>query len=549
MMRTLCSSLLVVAVALQLPAIANAHFLWLVRHVDNDAGTQLHLYFGETAEPDDPDLLDRVADANGWQIDANGEVKQLKFEKSSASLQAKLGDAPKNSMFVLQRDLGVMERGGESFLLRYYAKTGPVLGNKAWEKTDCGKHLALDLIPDKIGDEVRVTVKWQGEPISGAQVKVVGPGMKDFEALSDEHGQFVFTAAKAGIHSIRARHIEARAGESNGSTFTQTRHYSTLALRIPSSNNAADASVKSQSASKYPAIPEMVTSFGAAVAEGSLYVYGGHTGRAHSYSDEAQAKTLRRLDLKNGKAWESLGKGPGLQGLALVAHNNKLYRLGGFAAKNKEGDDNDLWSQADVACYDIASKQWQDLSPLPEPRSSFDAAVLNDKLYVIGGWHLAGETDSVWHKSALVLDLAADAPKWEALPEPPFQRRALSVAAHVGKVYAIGGMQEQGGPTTRVDVFDVQSGKWSQGPSLQGEGMDGFGSSAFATGGRLYVSTYSGKLQRLAADGQSWEIVKELERARFFHRMLPLSDTQLISVGGASMQSGKFEEVDVIELD
>ena len=46
----------------------------------------------------------------------------------------------------------------------------------------------------------------------------------------------------------------------------------------------------------------------------------------------------KRLDLKNGKAWESLGKGPGLQGLALVAHNNKLYRLGGFAAKNKEGD-------------------------------------------------------------------------------------------------------------------------------------------------------------------------------------------------------------------
>jgi photosystem II stability/assembly factor-like uncharacterized protein len=109
-------------------------------------------------------------------------------------------------------------------------------------------------------------------------------------------------------------------------------------------------------------------------------------------------------------------------------------------------------------------------------------------------------------------------------------------------------MQEEGGTTTRVDIFDPSTGAWSTGPSLKGEPMDGFGSSAFATGGRLYVSTYSGKVQRLAEDGQSWEIVKELERARFFHRMLPLSDTQLISVGGASMQVGKFEEVDVIDV-
>ncbi|MEO8497619.1 MAG: kelch repeat-containing protein [Planctomycetota bacterium] len=542
------SMLLAVAVALQLPSLANAHFLWLVRHVDKDTGEQLHLYFSELAESDDPDLLDRVADAKVWQVDATGETKQLSLEKGSESLLVKLGDAPKSSMFVLQRDLGVMERGGESFLLRYYAKTGPVLGSNAWEKIDCGKHLALDLIPTKHGEDIRVTVKWHGTPVSGAQVKIVGPGMKDFEALSDEHGQVTFTAAKAGVHSIRAKHTEDKAGETEGNKFTSTRHYSTLALHVPPSGKADVAPLKKVQNEKYPAIPEMVTSFGAAIADGSLYVYGGHTGRAHSYSDESQAKTLRRLDLKHLKAWESLGEGPGLQGLALVAHGNKLYRLGGFIAKNKEGDDNDLWSQADVATFDVSTKQWQEMSPLPEPRSSFDAAVLGDKIYVIGGWQLAGESENIWHKSAYVLDLAADASKWESLPEPPFQRRALAVAAHDGKLYAIGGMQETGGPTTRVDVYDPQSGKWSQGPSLIGEGMDGFGASAFATGGQLYVSTYSGKLQRLAQDGKTWEVLQELERARFFHRMLPLSDTQLISVGGASMQTGKFEEVDVIDV-
>lgn len=298
----------------------------------------------------------------------------------------------------------------------------------------------------------------------------------------------------------------------------------------------------------YPAIPEKVTSFGAAVIDGQLYIYGGHTGRAHAYDKHAQANTLRRLNLQKPKAWESLAQGPGLQGLALVACGGKLYRVGGFTAKNEAGDDQDLWSQAGVACYDPGTSQWTDLSPLPEPRSSFDAAALDQKIYAIGGWKLAGNEEETWHKTACVLDLSANTPQWQEIPEPPFQRRALAVAAFDGKIYVIGGMQQEGGSTKRVDIFDPKSGEWSQGPSLHGEQMDGFGPSAFATGGSLYVSTYSGLLQRLAKDGQSWERVTELDRARFFHRMLPLSDTQLITVGGASMESGKFDEVDVIDV-
>jgi len=52
-----------------------------------------------------------------------------------------------------------------------------------------------------------------------------------------------------------------------------------------------------------------------------------------------------------------------------------------------------------------------------------------------------------------------------ALPAPPFQPRALSLAHLDGKLVAIGGMQEEGGRTTRVDLLDVAAGAWSQGPS------------------------------------------------------------------------------------
>jgi N-acetylneuraminic acid mutarotase len=212
-----------------------------------------------------------------------------------------------------------------------------------------------------------------------------------------------------------------------------------LFVAVLSGGNVEQNSSQETSSVNYPPIPEKVTSFGAAVLDGQLYIYGGHTGGAHAYDKNSQANTLRRLDLGKPKAWQALAQGPGLQGLALVACNGKLYRVGGFTAKNEKGDDHDLWSQAGVACYDPATNQWTDLSPLPEPRSSFDSAVLDKKIYVIGGWKLAGDEEEHWHKSACVLDLSAATPQWQKIPEPPFQRRALAVAAFDGKIYTVSG--------------------------------------------------------------------------------------------------------------
>lgn len=307
---------------------------------------------------------------------------------------------------------------------------------------------------------------------------------------------------------------------------------------------AAEAAKSSTEKDTLPDLPYGLTSFGAAVIGDDLYVYGGHKGEAHSYSFEEQNGKLLHLNLSGGK-WQEIANGPHLQGLAMVAHGGKLYRVGGFTALNKEGEDRNLVSQDSAACFDPKTKTWKELPALPEPRSSHDAAVLGDKLYVAGGWALQGKKESQWHDTAYVLDLTAEQPQWEPLPKPNFQRRALSLAAHNGKIYAIGGMESNNKPSLRVDIFDPKTGEWSEGPSLQGEGMEGFGNSAFAVNGRLYVSTIKGRLQRLSEDGKSWEVINELADARFFHRMLPYQG-QLLMVGGANMGTGKFTNLDLV---
>jgi N-acetylneuraminic acid mutarotase len=280
-----------------------------------------------------------------------------------------------------------------------------------------------------------------------------------------------------------------------------------------------------------------------------LYVYGGHLGSPHLYAAGLEGKELQKLTLKKGGQWQTASTTVGRTGVSLVAHNGKLYRIGGFEARNPPEDEKwDLFSTADFAQYDPATGEWTDLAPLPDPRSSHDAAMLGDKLYVFGGWKLEGGGDGKWHDIGCVYDFAAENPKWEPLPKSPFFRRALAVAAYDNKLYVLGGIEDTGNITTKVGVFDPATGKWSEGPALPGEGMDGFGTSAFGTQHGLYATTFAGHVFRLTSGDEAWQAIGMLQHPRFFHRLVAKDDGSLVVVGGTSRR-GKVQEVESFRID
>ncbi|QDT08960.1 kelch repeat-containing protein [Planctomycetes bacterium K23_9] len=547
-----------------------AHFPWMAIGED---GKALY-YFGETPADRTYKLPPSILKAKANCITDKGGVSALSLtpleQKDFVGMHSEQL-VPTTAILTSQVTYGVYH----GTRLEYFTQhCGGKLPTRSEESAELAKKLDLHAVLTDTDSGVDVAVVWKGKPLADTDVTLYGQeGHEVGKVKTNESGKVSFTDAQVeeGLNGILVGHtVSGQTGTLGDQTYESVSHYLTATFVDPEDFEAkkADAAMKPASdpqspsilvdAERFPAIPQGVTSFGAAVTGDALFVYGGHSGGAHSYYAEAQGKELWKLDLKNPKSWKSLGEGPGakgpgqkgagLQGLAMVTHGGKLYRIGGFNAKNSEGEDKDLWSQDSVARYDPATNQWESLPPLPEPRSSFDAAVLGDKIYVVGGWSMQGDSDSQWLDTAHVLDLSAPTLKWKALAKPPFVRRALSVAAHNGKIYAIGGMQSEGGPSKRTDVYDPQTNTWSQGPELIGEPMDGFGSSSFATGGKLYATTYSGFLQSLSADGKSWQKLAELDSDRFFHRLLPLSSNQLLVVGGASMSSGKFEEVEVITI-
>jgi N-acetylneuraminic acid mutarotase len=298
---------------------------------------------------------------------------------------------------------------------------------------------------------------------------------------------------------------------------------------------------------EFPAMPKAVASFGAVVCNGYLYVYGGHAGKTHSYDTESVLGTFHRFKLDGGTKWEELPGGPRAQGMNLVAHGGKVYRVGGMQPRNKPGDPADNHSLAECARFDPKVGKWEELPALPAGRSSHDVVVVGDKLVVVGGWQMRGKGEkSVWHETVAILDLAAKELQWESVRQP-FQRRALTATAVGSKVYVLGGLGADGKPT---DVFDVETKKWSTAPALPGEGKKAmaFSPSAATVGGRVVVNMASGTTYRLNEKGDGWEKVGAVATPRIVARMVPLGPTSVALVGGAAPGEGNVATVEVMKL-
>ncbi len=282
------------------------------------------------------------------------------------------------------------------------------------------------------------------------------------------------------------------------------------------------------------ALPCGVSSFGATTCEGWIYVYGGHKGKTHSYSTETTLGTFHRLNLAAPTRWEALPGGPKLQGLGLVAHKGKIYRIGGMQPRNKPEEKGDHYSLVSCACYDPATRKWAALPDLPEGRSSHDVVVAGDKLIVVGGWKMNGAAkEADWHRTALMLDLTRTPLQWQSI-EQPFQRRALTAATYKGKVYVGGGMTPDSEIELTVNVYDPASNRWSKGPALPGPRRNGFSPAACTSADRLYFSLGNGKLVRLAAGGDAWEEVGQLKQPRIVHRMVTGTRASLVVLGGSA---------------
>jgi N-acetylneuraminic acid mutarotase len=134
---------------------------------------------------------------------------------------------------------------------------------------------------------------------------------------------------------------------------------------------------------------------------------------------------------------------------ATVFAAGRIYVLGGLA----RGLEASTLNQE----YDPATDMWRERAPMPAPLSHPNAAVLNDKIYVVGGFlsqvHVGAQD------AAFEYDPAADS--WRRLAPLPTARGSVGVVALDGKIHAVGGRTIDRVTSALHDVYDPATNSWT----------------------------------------------------------------------------------------
>ena len=132
--------------------------------------------------------------------------------------------------------------------------------------------------------------------------------------------------------------------------------------------------------------------------------------------------------------------------LGAAVLDGRIYVVGGFGGGSA------------VDCFDVAANAWAPVADLPISVHHPGVAALDGRLYVAGGYTDAGgDSAALW-----AYDPASDV--WERRADMPTARGALGLAALDGRLYAVGGaLGFLGGlATDAVEAYDPGTDTWER---------------------------------------------------------------------------------------
>jgi N-acetylneuraminic acid mutarotase len=197
------------------------------------------------------------------------------------------------------------------------------------------------------------------------------------------------------------------------------------------------------------------------VLDDKLYVLGGYedgimSSRILHVFDPAQGTWTRLQDMPSA-----------ISHVNLVPGNSGFWFAGGMKDKIHPAKDHII---AEVWHFDPEFDRYTAAPLLPGRRAGGGLARVADRMHYISGLMEDRDTDSPDH---WVFDLAVweatGAAQWEPAAPLPTPRNQLSVAVLNDKIYAIGGQlghDKQQIDQVRVDIYDPVSDTWSDGPPL-----------------------------------------------------------------------------------
>ena len=302
----------------------------------------------------------------------------------------------------------------------------------------------------------------------------------------------------------------------------------TASFIILNNNGFSSAVVGEDSwVSKTP-LPTARMHLGIAVVDGKIYAIGGYTDLSNN--DEYDPAT---------DTWTTKAPMPTARYMfGIAVYNNKIYCFGGQSSNRSINARPEHTGVIEV--YDPATNTWETKTPMPNPRSQFQANAVDGRIYLMGG-RTGGQGTTVALNE--VYDPETEA--WTTKAPMPYPVVSYASAVVDKKIYVFGG-QDEFNQTINLavnQIYDTETDTWSFGASLP---TVVWKSAAVATSGdlapeRIYVIGGQPRSSGGAANitqvydpkGDNWSIGASMPTARFALALAVVNDT-LYSMGGTS---------------
>ena len=143
------------------------------------------------------------------------------------------------------------------------------------------------------------------------------------------------------------------------------------------------------------------------------------------------------------------------QEIAAAAVDDRIYVFGGL-------DDN-ARSIDVVEVYAPRTDTWALRQPLPMPLNHLAAVAAGGRIYILGGY-VNFSRDLIISDQTLEYDPTADS--WSRKGDMPFARGAHAAALLDGRIYVVGGIGSPAGEQTRVMIYFPAADSWDVGAHM-----------------------------------------------------------------------------------
>ncbi|XP_028416166.1 kelch-like protein 14 [Dendronephthya gigantea] len=191
--------------------------------------------------------------------------------------------------------------------------------------------------------------------------------------------------------------------------------------------------------------------------------------------DEDNSDEIRVLNINQHLQFAILGKLPfKLFGHDVVVHEGYLYLIGGCIWHERKTL-NEIYQISLTPPYTAKL-----LTKMPEPRRHHKAAIVNGKLFILGGAPTGKSEDAIG--SVFVYDLIRK--EFKERPSLPRPVSRMSIVTWGDKIVAFGGMDKEGRAINDVIMYDTETGQSETLPAMIHKR---FGSSAVITNDIIIV--------------------------------------------------------------